>query len=101
MNNFVGLYRSGRTIRGLDAKVHPFLTIVIIQPENSSPPEEPFQRNGGLIGREKYIQSLERKPCVDCCVALVGLGGIIEYVAWPNIFSHTRITFILILLRKT
>lgn len=39
----------------------------------------PFQRNGDLIGREKYIQSLEAKLCVPnkyCRVALVGLGGI-------------------------
>ena len=39
----------------------------------------PFQRNGDLIGREKYLQSLETKLCIPdryCRVALVGLGGI-------------------------
>ena len=49
----------------------------------------PFQRNGDLVGREKYIQSLETKLCIPdryCCVALVGLGGI-GYDACSTFFS--------------
>ena len=67
----------------------------------------PFQRNGDLIGRTTYIQSLETKLCVPnkvCRVALVGLGGI-GYVtcsrSFVMIILHTTISFVLILIRKT
>ena len=49
----------------------------------------PFQRNKDLIGREKYIQSIETKLCVPnkyCRVALVGLGGI-GYVIFEAVSS--------------
>lgn len=48
----------------------------------------PFQKNGDFIGRQEYIQSLEKKLCVPntyCRVALVGLGGI-GYVTCSTYF---------------
>ena len=53
----------------------------------------PFQRNGDFIGRESFIQSLEKKLCVPnryCRVALVGLGGI-GYVSCLTSFSILQI----------
>lgn len=55
----------------------------------------PFQKNGDLIGRKEYIQSLETKLCVPneyCRVALVGLGGIgyvtcLMSLSIPQMFS--------------
>ena len=49
----------------------------------------PFPRNGDLVGRERYIQSIEAKLCIPntyCRVALVGLGGI-GYVTCSMSFS--------------
>ena len=54
----------------------------------------PFQRNGDLVGRERYIQSLETKLCIPdkyCRVALVGLGGI-GYDACSTSFSILQLT---------